>query len=152
MTEAAAGVLSTRTAYPATADSLWQIGSITKVYTATLIMQLVEEGRLDLDAPVVEVLPELRLVDPDVTKSVTPRHLLSHTSGIPGDLFLDTGRGDDCLARYVSALEDLSLTHPLGATMSYCNSGYVMAGRIIEQLTDQVWDRALADRLLTPSG
>ena len=152
VTEAAAGLLNTRTGFAATPDSLWQIGSITKVYTATLVMQLAEEGRLDLDAPVVEVLPELRLGDPDATKQVTPRHLLSHTSGIPGDLFLDTGRGDDCLARYVAACEDLTLSHPLGATMSYCNSGYKIAGRIIEQLTDQVWDQALADRLIKPLG
>jgi CubicO group peptidase (beta-lactamase class C family) len=152
VSEAAAGLLNTRTGQAATPDSLWQIGSITKVYTATLIMQLAEAGRLDLDAPVVEVLPDLRLADPDATKRVTPRHLLSHTSGIPGDLFLDTGRGDDCVARYVAACEDLSLSHPLGATMSYCNAGYVIAGRIVEQLTDQSWDRALADRVLAPLG
>ena len=67
-------------------------------------MQLVDEGLLDLDTPVVEVLPELRLSDPDVTKSVTIRHLLTHTSGIDGDVFTDTGRGDDCLEKYVELL------------------------------------------------
>ena len=90
-------------AQPATTDSVFQIGSITKVWTATVVMQLVDEGLLDLDAPVVEVLPELRLADPDVTKQVTMRHLLTHTSGIDGDVFTDTGRGDDCLEKYVDA-------------------------------------------------
>ena len=73
------------------------------MWTATVVMQLVDEGLLDLDAPIVEVLPELRLADPDVTKRVTMRHLLTHTSGIDGDVFTDTGRGDDCLERYVGA-------------------------------------------------
>ena len=87
----------------ATTDSVFQIGSITKVWTATVVMQLVDEGLLDLDAPVAEVLPELRLADPDVDQEVTIRHLLTHTSGIDGDVFTDTGRGDDCLEKYVGA-------------------------------------------------
>ncbi|HLI54608.1 MAG TPA: serine hydrolase, partial [Acidimicrobiales bacterium] len=149
---AAAGVLNLETGAPATPDSLFQIGSITKVYTASLVMQLVDEGRLDLDAPAVEALPELRLGDPDATKTVTMRHLLSHTSGIEGDHFPDTGRGDDCLARYVAGLEQLGLSHPPGATMSYCNSGYVIAGRTIEVLTGGTWDAALAERICRPAG
>src|SRR6476661_910521 len=63
--DGAAGVLSTATKVDATADSVFQIGSITKVWTATLVMQLVDEGRLELDAPVQRVLPGLRLADPD---------------------------------------------------------------------------------------
>ena len=61
---AAHGVLSLRTETPTTVDSLFQIGSITKVWTATVVMQLVDEGRFGLETPVVEVLPELRLSDP----------------------------------------------------------------------------------------
>ncbi len=95
--EAAYGVLHVGTGAPVTTDALFQIGSITKVWTATVAMMLVDEGLLELDTPVAEVLPELRLADPDVTKSVTLRHLLNHTSGIDGDVFTDTGRGDDCL-------------------------------------------------------
>ena len=128
-------------------DSVFQIGSITKVWTATVVMQLVDEGLLDLDAPVVEVLPELRLADPDVTKQVTMRHLLTHTSGIDGDVFTDTGRGDDCLEKYVGLLGEAAQNHPLGATWSYCNSGFSLLGRVIEKLTGQTWDEALRDRL-----
>src|SRR5262245_3857734 len=68
---AAHGVLSLRTEQPATADSLFQIGSITKVWTATVVMQLVDEGQLTLETPVVEVLPDLRLSDAEVTRAVT---------------------------------------------------------------------------------
>ena len=102
--EAAYGVLNKVTGVETTTDSVFQIGSITKVYTATVAMQLVDEGLLELDAPIVDVLPELRLADDEVTKQVTMRHLLSHTSGIDGDVFTDTGRGDDCLEKYVAQL------------------------------------------------
>ena len=137
------GVLSTATGIEVTDDALFQIGSITKVWTATLVMQLVAEGRLDLDAPLVDVLPELRVADPEVSRTVTMRHLLTHTSGI---------RGDDCLAGYVAALSEVAQNHPLGATFSYCNSGFILAGRVIEKITGQTWDAALQERLITPLG
>ncbi len=145
-------MLNASTGVPATTDSLFQIGSITKVWTATVIMQLLDAGLLDLDAPVADVLPELRLADPDVTKRVTVRHLLTHTSGIDGDVFTDTGRGDDCVQKYVALLADVAQNHPLGATWSYCNSGFVLAGRVIEKLTGETWDRAMKDRLFSPLG
>jgi dipeptidyl aminopeptidase/acylaminoacyl peptidase/CubicO group peptidase (beta-lactamase class C family) len=150
--EAACGVLNKDTGVEATTDSLFQIGSISKVWTATVAMQLVDEGVLDLDAPIVEALPELKLADPDVTKQVTMRHLLTHTSGIDGDVFTDTGRGDDCVEKYVAQLAEVAQNHPLGATWSYCNSGFSLAGRVIEKLTGCSWDTAVRDRIFTPLG
>ncbi len=150
--EGATGVLNLRTQQPATADSLFQIGSITKLFTATLVMQLVDEGLLDLDEPVVKHLPGFRVADEEVSRTVTVRHLLAHTSGIDGDLFLDTGRGDDNLERYVAAMADLTSVHPLGATMSYCNAGYVLLGRLVEVLRGQTFDAVLRERLLAPLG
>ena len=150
LVEVAHGVLNTDTGVETTTDSLFQIGSISKVWTATVVLQLVDEGLLDLDAPISEVLPELRLAEPDVTKRVTMRHLLTHTSGIDGDVFTDTGRGDDCLEKYVTLLGDVAQNHPLGVTWSYCNSGFSLAGRVIEKLTGGTWDQALRDRILTP--
>jgi dipeptidyl aminopeptidase/acylaminoacyl peptidase/CubicO group peptidase (beta-lactamase class C family) len=152
LVEAAHGVLNVRTGEPARTDALFQIGSITKVWTATVVMALADEGLLDLDAPVAEVLPELRLATPEVTKSVTPRHLLNHTSGIDGDVFTDTGRGDDCLERYVDLLGEAGQNHPVGATWSYCNAGYALLGRMIEKVTGRTWDQAMRDRLFTPLG
>jgi CubicO group peptidase (beta-lactamase class C family) len=152
ITETAAGVLSTATGVEVTPESLFQIGSITKVWTATLVMQLVDEGALDLDAPVAEVLPGFRVADPVVTETVTTRHLLTHTSGIDGDVFTDTGRGDECIERYVGGMKDTVQNHPLGATFSYCNAGYVLAGRLVEHLTGLTWDRALRERLVEPLG
>ncbi|GID28683.1 serine hydrolase domain-containing protein [Paractinoplanes brasiliensis] len=150
--EAAYGVLNLRTGVEVTTDSLFQIGSISKVWTATLVMQLADEGKLQLDAPLIEVLPELKLSDPQVTAKVTMRHLLTHTSGIDGDIFTDTGRGDDCLSKYVTGLADAAQNHPLEATWSYCNSGFSLAGRVIEKLTGGSWDTAVREKLVTPLG
>ncbi|MBT2225684.1 beta-lactamase family protein [Nonomuraea sp. NEAU-A123] len=150
--EFAAGTLNKDTGVEATPDSLFQIGSVTKVWTATLLMRQIERGRLTLDTPVAEVLPEFRVADPEVTKAVTVRHLLSHTSGIDGDLFLDTGRGDDCVEKYVEACADLAQNHPLGATQSYCNSGFSIAGRILEKLEGKRWDDVLREQIVEPLG
>jgi CubicO group peptidase (beta-lactamase class C family) len=149
---AAAGVLNVETGVRATPDSLFQIGSITKVYTATLALQLADEGVLDIDVPIAAVLPELRLAEPHATARVTMRHLLTHTSGIEGDHFVDVGRGDDVLERYVRTCAELGFAHPVGATFSYCNTGYVIAGRAVEVLTGMTWDAALRAWLLDPLG
>ncbi|TKK78985.1 beta-lactamase family protein [Herbidospora galbida] len=148
----ATGVLHVGTGQPAATDSVWQIGSISKVWTATVIMQLIDEGRFTLRTPVAEVLPEFRLRDPETTAAVTVWHLLTHTSGIDGDLFTDTGRGDDALEKYVALLADSARNHPIGATWSYCNAGYSVLGRIIEVATGQTWDQAIREKLFTPLG
>jgi dipeptidyl aminopeptidase/acylaminoacyl peptidase/CubicO group peptidase (beta-lactamase class C family) len=146
------GVLNTATGVEVTDDSVFQIGSIGKVWTTTVVMRLVDEGLLNLDAPIIDVLPELKLADPVVAQKVTMRHLLTHTSGIDGDVFTDTGRGDDCLERYTELLVEAAQNHPLGATFSYCNSGFVLAGRVIEKLTGKTWDAAMREKLFTPLG
>jgi CubicO group peptidase (beta-lactamase class C family) len=149
---AAHGVLNAATGVRATPDSLFQIGSITKVWTTTMIMQLVDEGRLSLDSTVAEVLPGVRLGREDASAQIRIRHLLTHTSGIDGDIFTDTGRGDDCVARYVDGLAEAPLVFPPGAAYSYCNSGFVLLGRIIEVLDGREWDVSLHERLTGPLG
>jgi hypothetical protein len=81
---------------------------------------------------------------------VTVQHLLTHTIGIDGDIFTDTGRGDECVQRYVEELAAAPSTFPAGAAYSYCNSGYVLLGRIIEVLDGRSWDESLRDRLTGP--
>jgi CubicO group peptidase (beta-lactamase class C family) len=148
----AAGVTNKNTGVEVTDDTLFQIGSITKVWTATLVMMLVDEGVLDLDTPVVTYLPEFKVADADVTKRVTLRDLLSHRSGIGGDHILETGRGDDTLERYLETCTDIGQEHDLGATMSYCNTGYSVAGRVLEKVTGKTWDVLLRERLIEPLG
>ena len=141
-----------KTGAPVTEDSIFQIGSISKVWTSTVIMQLIEEGHFTLDTPAVEVLPDLKLINDELTHGITIRHLLTHTSGLDGDVFTDTGRGDDNLALYVASLVDAAQNHPIGATWSYSNSGFSVLGRIIEVVTGKVWDTAMRDMLFTPLG
>jgi CubicO group peptidase (beta-lactamase class C family) len=150
--EAATGHANRAAGVEATADTVFQIGSITKTWTATVAMQLVDEGKLDLDAPVREVLPELRLATGELTERLTPRALLTHTSGIDGDYFADTGRGDDNLEAYAALLREVSANHPLGATQSYCNAGFSLLGRVLEVVTGVQWDRLMRERLFQPLG
>lgn len=150
--ETAVGLANTRAGIEATPDTLFQVGSITKVWTTTVAMALVDEGRLDLDAPLVSVLPGLRLANEELTRGVTLRHLMTHTSGIDGDLFTDTGRGDDCLEKFAALLADTAPNHPLGATLSYCNAGFTLLGRALEVVTGVQWDELMRERLYRPLG
>jgi CubicO group peptidase (beta-lactamase class C family) len=147
---AASGVLNRATQVRVTTDSLFQVGSITKVWTASMIMQLIDEGLLSLDTTVAQALPGVRFGAADLGGQVTVEHLLSHTSGIDGDIFTDTGRGDDCVERYVGLLGRACSAFPPGGAYSYCNSGWVVLGRIIEVLDGRSWDVSLRERLSGP--
>jgi CubicO group peptidase (beta-lactamase class C family) len=142
--EAAAGVLSTATGVEATVDSVFQIGSITKVLTATLVMGLVAEGLVELDAPAGRYLPGFR--------EATVRQLLCHTAGFEGDVFTDTGKGDECLERYVELLADVPQIFEPGEMFSYNNAGYSVLGRIVEVVRGEPFDRCMRDHLFTPLG
>ena len=146
------GVTSVEHPLEVDGDTLFQIGSITKTFTGTLVMRLVEEGRLDLDAPVRSYVPELRLQDEDVAARVTMRHLLTHTGGWVGDYFDDTGGGDDALARMVERLVALPQESPLGELWAYNNAGFYLAGRVIEVVMGQPFDAAMRELLLDPLG
>jgi CubicO group peptidase (beta-lactamase class C family) len=146
-----AGVLNLDTGVDVTPDSIFQIGSVTKLFTATLVLQLVEEGLVSLDAPVRTYLPWFAVADAEVSAAVTVRHLLTHTGGFAGDVFIDTGRGDDALTEYVRRLATAAQLHPLGEQWSYANSGYCVLGAIVETLCDQTWADAVRERILTPA-
>lgn len=147
---AVTGVLNVATGVDATPDSLFPTASVGKVHTATVLMRLCEAGVVTLDDPIVRYLPEFRLAEPGAAQTITVRHLLTHTSGIDGDFTPDTGRGDDCLEKFVGACADAHQIHAAGATMSYCNSGFMLLGRLVEQVTGKVWDDALREWLIDP--
>jgi CubicO group peptidase (beta-lactamase class C family) len=129
------GVTSIDNPLPVDATTLFHIGSTTKTHTATAAMRLVEQGRLSLDAPVRTYVPELRLKDESVAQQVTVRQLFNHTAGWVGDHFLDTGFGDDALARYVESMAELEQRSRLGSIASYNNASFCLAGRVIEKVT-----------------
>ena len=150
--DTAAGILHRGTGVEATADSLFQIGSITKLWTATLVMQLVDEGKVDLDATVRTYLPEFRIGDEDAAREITVRQLLTHTAGFEGDIFTDTGVGDDCVEKYLGVLHDVPQLFPPGELFSYNNAGYCVLGRLVEVRRGKTYDACLRDHLFQPLG
>jgi CubicO group peptidase (beta-lactamase class C family) len=146
------GVTSVEHPLDVDGDTLFQTGSITKTFTGTLVMRLVDEGRLELDAPVRTYVPELRLQDEDVAARVTMRHLLTHTGGWVGDYFDDTGRGEDSLALMCERLAELPQETPLGDLWAYNNAGFYLAGRVVEVVTGRPFEEALNEFVLAPLG
>jgi CubicO group peptidase (beta-lactamase class C family) len=135
---------------PVTADTLFQTGSISKTITGTIIMRLVEAGKIELDAPVRTYLPKFKLADKDVAERVTLRHLLTHTGGWIGDYFNDYGNGDDAQAKMVQDIAKLEQVTPLGEVWSYNNAGFNVAGRVVEVVTGMPFEQAAQEMLLRP--
>ncbi|HZS01391.1 MAG TPA: serine hydrolase [Chloroflexota bacterium] len=156
------GVTNRNAPLPVDAQTLMQAGSITKTYTATLIMRLVEMGQVDLDAPVRRYLPDLQLADEAVAQQVTVRQLLNHTAGWFGDYYgpppsdleptVWPWRGDDAVARYVANMRYLPQLAPLGAMFGYNNAAVVLAGHVAEAVTGMTYEAALTELLLRPLG
>ncbi|WP_052407973.1 serine hydrolase domain-containing protein [Allokutzneria albata] len=142
--DVAAGVLNRRTGAAATTDSLFQIGSITKLWTTALVMQLVDDHVIELDDPVTQHLPDLRLRD----DRITIRQLLNHTNGLDGDVLTHTTRGDDAIAVYAdTVVPQLAQITPPGTAFSYCNSAYVILGRLVEVLRGKPFHALVRERI-----
>ena len=146
------GVTSLEHPLPVTADTLFQTGSISKTFTGTMLMQLVEQGKVDLDAPVKKYLKDFKLRDKDVTQKVTVRHLLTHMGGWVGDYFNDFGNGDDALDKMVRDIAKLPQIQPMGTIWSYNNTGFNVASRIIEVITQKPYEQAAQEMLFDPLG
>jgi CubicO group peptidase (beta-lactamase class C family) len=137
---------------PVDTDTLFQIGSTTKTFTGTALMRLVEHGTLDLEAPVRTSLPDFHVADPGMSEAARLRHLVTHTAGWQDAGFVETGDGDDALARYIAGMADLPQIAPLGASFSYNNGAVCLAGRVIEAVTGQTYEAAVTELVLTPLG
>ncbi len=148
--DAAAGVLNRSTGVEATPDSVFQIGSITKLWTSTLVMQLVDEGKVDLDAPIRTYLPDFQILDESAAAQITTRQLLSHTAGFEGDIFTDTGPGDDAVEKYLGVLHEVPQLFAPGELFSYNNAGFCVLGRLVEVLREKPYDECLREHLINP--
>ncbi|MFE4002624.1 serine hydrolase domain-containing protein [Nocardioides sp. YIM B13467] len=148
----ARGILNLETGVEATTDSLFQVGSITKLWTTDLVMQLVDEGRVGLDDEIRRHLPGFGVADEEASATITIRQLLSHTAGFEGDIFTDHGPGDDAVERFVASMGDLPQIFTPGERFSYSNAGFAVLGRLVEVLRGTTWDRALQERLAAPLG
>jgi CubicO group peptidase (beta-lactamase class C family) len=152
LVRAETGTANVATGAPVLPDTLFAAGSITKVFTASLAMSLVDQGLLELDAPVGAYLPGFRLANAERSAAITVRMLLNHSSGLPGDYMPDLAPGDDVLERLMRKLTALRVTGIPGKRWSYSNMGMSVLGRIIEVLTGQSYHAALASRILRPLG
>ncbi|MBW8303153.1 MAG: beta-lactamase family protein, partial [Brevundimonas sp.] len=139
---------------PAKNDTRYRIASVTKLFTAALILQLVDRGQVDLQAPVATYLPDYR-GDPRITVHT----LLNHTSGLPNpDAGADPTKGvplyqlphtpDELVREYASG----AAVHDPGTAWDYNNADYFVLGRIIETVTGQPYADALKQRILDPLG
>lgn len=151
-TYACYGVTSVDNPLPVDRDTLFHLGSVTKTFTATALMRLVERGLVDLDAPVRRYVPELELADERNAAQITVQNLLNHTAGLGVRLIVETGDGDDALAGYVARLPELDVIAPPGMRASYSQAGYNLLGRVIEKVTGQTYEQAVASLVLDPVG
>lgn len=146
---AAAGVTRSGSGVPVDCGTAFAYGSVTKAFTATLVMQLVSDGDIGLDDPLADLLAEFRRPKDAAAAAITVRHLLSHTAGLVSDHQLPDP-GERSLSRYAASVAALPLLAAPGSTFSYANTGYNLLGRLVEEVTGTSWQTALGDFLLGP--
>jgi len=130
--------------------TVFRIGSVSKSMSATLCATLVNEGILNWDDPVIKYLPDFKLKTEEATKSVTLRHILSHTEGLPYHAYtdmVDRGAPVDTLIDY---LKDLKLIAEPGKIFSYQNVGFSLIGKVIEAATKKPFEEVLNEKLFRP--
>ena len=139
---------------PVGPDTLFRIGSISKMFTGALALQQVEEGNLDLDAPASDVLGDLELRGPWSFDDITLRQLLSHSSGLQGTGVPDTCDTDrDALERVLTERSaDWSLWSPPGALYNYANGGFGLSGLAVQRASGENFLDLAQQRLLDPAG
>ncbi|MBN1261560.1 MAG: beta-lactamase family protein [Anaerolineae bacterium] len=146
------GVTSTEHPLPVTADTLFQIGSITKVYTGAAMMRLVDRGKIHLDAPVQTYLPAFRVADPVASATVTVRHLLTHTVGWPSDVFDFEPEDYESMSAFLRRMPEVPQIASPGTWWTYANSGFLVAGCIIEKLMGKPFVHAIRELVCEPLG
>ncbi|MEU2042422.1 serine hydrolase domain-containing protein [Nocardia niwae] len=145
------GVTSVDNPLPVDRDTLFVVGSVSKTFTATALMRLVAEGRVELDAPVRRYVPEFAPAD-TATDEITVLRLLNHTAGLEWRVGDDTGEGNDALARHAVKLAESKPIADPGTRASYSQAGFNLAGRVVENVTGSTFERAVASLLFEPLG
>jgi CubicO group peptidase (beta-lactamase class C family) len=128
------------------------VGSITKLMTTTLMMQLVDEGRISLADPITGHIPEFRLRDMQALQRITGRMLLNHTSGINGEWLPEYGPDQERIVDTIERCADLGQLYEPGAETSYCNVGMVVAGYLVQKQRNKSWYTLVKSRIYEPLG
>jgi CubicO group peptidase (beta-lactamase class C family) len=149
---AAAGVINVTTGVELTVDTVMHIGSIAKIFNATLLMQLVDEGLVDLDECILSYLPKLGWADLKAAEQMTVRMMLNHTSGINGSTLPDAGFDEETIEKGVQRLVRLGQLFPPGTEFSYCNPGTAIAGYIVQRVRQESWPTLVHKRIYEPLG
>jgi CubicO group peptidase (beta-lactamase class C family) len=144
---AAAGVVNVVTGVTMTTDTVLHIGSITKTLNATLVMQLVDEGKLQLDTSLKHYLPDFHVADQAATEAITVKMLINHTSGIDGELTPEAGHDQERIVDAIPRIAKMGQLHRPGADCSYCNSGVVLSGYLAQRITGQSWYDLVKERI-----
>jgi len=136
---------------PVTTATFFNIGSISKSFTALGVAQLTDQQKADLDAPVINYLPDFRLSDPKAAQAITLRRLLSHSSGLPADeqwprQVPPTRKG------IVAEFATIPITASPGTRFQYCSRCVVLAGYVLEQITGQSWEAYTRAHIFLPLG
>ena len=148
------GMANREKSIPVTTATLFNIGSISKVYVATAIMLLVDEGKVSLDKPVTDYLPEFKMAD-DRYKKITVRMLLNHVSGLPGTEGSNSfgfKYDDKVKQETINTLARAHLKHAPGAMAVYCNDGFTLAEMIVERVSKRKYMDFLEKRMFKPLG
>lgn len=139
---------------PMTLDTLFPVCSITKPLTATAIMRLWQEGKLDLDAPIEKYLPHFRIQGYNLSKPITIKDLLNHTSGLPQDA--DFPYWNDLEFPSFHAIwqnmASQSLVYPTGSHWKYSNEGYALLGKLVEVVAGKDYETFMQNELFVPLG
>lgn len=137
---------------PNSTNTKHRLGSVSKQFTAMLILQLASDGKLDLQAPINNYLPDY----PNAHETpITTHHLLTHTSGIPNytaftDFFKDMSRNPYSPDEFVETFKDKKLDFMPGEKFSYSNSGYFLLGALIEKISGKSYETMLHENIFTP--
>jgi CubicO group peptidase (beta-lactamase class C family) len=137
---------------PVTPQTLFQIGSTTKLFNAALVLSLVDAGKLDLDIPVRKYIRDFRLADANAHETITLRQLLSMTSGLDNGPYYDFGRGDDALRRYIEVLSGIPQIFAPGSAYGYSNASTDVAGHAAALVMGETWEQLVAERIWSPLG
>jgi CubicO group peptidase (beta-lactamase class C family) len=142
------GVANTETNIPVTPDTLFQIGSITKTFTAAALLTLSEKGKLRFDAPVGDYVKGL---SPKLSK-LTLHHLLSHTSGILDEPDEYGGQDETMMASYLRSWKDDYVLFDAGEVFSYSNSGFALAGLAAQEVSGKPYADLMTEQIFQPLG
>jgi CubicO group peptidase (beta-lactamase class C family) len=155
------GYADKQRAVPATADTLFDAASVSKVFTATAVMQLAERGRIDIDAPLVRYLPSFSMKSRFESSSsdITVRHLLAHHSGLPAELAKgllaphpEPGAHTRRCAQLARDLKTAHLSYPPNYTMSYSNLGFSLLGCLVAEVSGQSFPDYMQQHVLRKAG